>query len=72
VPIYPLFIARGGHRHYRIIVAEPILVTRTQSSRDADIAAGVAQWCGELEKVVAQHWDQWFAFAPIFVPHAGS
>ncbi len=72
VPIFPLFIARGGYRHYRIIVSEPILVARTQTARDADLAAGIAQWCSELEKVVARYWDQWFAFAPIFVPHARS
>jgi phosphatidylinositol dimannoside acyltransferase len=69
VPIYPLFIARRGYRHYRIIVSDPISVTRTEASRDNDIAAGAAQWCRELERVVAQHWDQWFAFAPIFVAH---
>ncbi|CAN5157046.1 hypothetical protein BH20VER2_BH20VER2_16680 [soil metagenome] len=70
VPIYPLFIARRGYRHYRVIVSEPIVVTRTQTSREADVARGVAEWCRVLEHVVAQHWDQWFAFAPIFVTHA--
>ena len=69
VPIYPLFIARGGYRRYRVIVSEPILSARTQASRDADASAGVATWCRELESVVAQHWDQWFAFAPIFAAH---
>ena len=72
VPIYPLFIARAGYRRYRIIVSEPIRLTRTQASRDADLAVGVRQWCRALEKVVAQHWDQWFAFAPIFVTHGKS
>lgn len=70
VPIFPLFIARRGFRRYRIIVYEPITVTRTQTSRDADIAAGVAQWCRVMEDVVREHWDQWFAFAPIFATHA--
>ncbi|CAN5693270.1 hypothetical protein BH20VER1_BH20VER1_03830 [soil metagenome] len=70
VPIYPLFIARLGHRHYAVIVSEPIFVTRTGASRDADVATAVAQWCRVLEQLVAQHWDQWFAFAPIFASHA--
>jgi phosphatidylinositol dimannoside acyltransferase len=68
-PIYPLFIARCGYRSYHVIVAPPILLTRTAASREHDIAAGVAEWCRVLEQVVAQHWDQWFAFVPIFVAH---
>jgi lauroyl/myristoyl acyltransferase len=64
-PIYPLFITRTGSRHYRITVREPI---RLQSSgdRNTDIAAGVAKWSVVLEEIVATHWDQWFAFTPIF------
>ena len=71
VPIYPLFIARSGYRRYHIIVGEPITVPRTHS-RDEAIATAVSQWCAVLERVVAQHWDQWFAFAPIFASHARS
>jgi lauroyl/myristoyl acyltransferase len=65
VPIYPLFIARAGCRTYKVIVHEPIRVKNT-GRRDADIAAGVAQWCTLLEQVVAERWEQWFAFTPIF------
>lgn len=65
VPIYPLFIARAGHRSYQIIVREPI---RLESSgrRDEDIARGVTQWCEVLQEIVADRWDQWFAFEPLF------
>jgi len=66
VPIYPLFIARSGFRSYRIIVREPISVRRTDRARDEDIAGAVAIWCEVLEEILAHHWDQWFAFAPIF------
>jgi lauroyl/myristoyl acyltransferase len=66
VPIYPLFIARTGCRSYQIIVREPIRVQST-GDREADIVSGVVQWCAILEEVIAAHWDQWFAFAPIFV-----
>jgi lauroyl/myristoyl acyltransferase len=70
VPLYPLFIARAGYRRYHVIVGEPILVARTSRARDEDIAAAVAAWCRVLERTLAQHWDQWFAFAPIFVSNA--
>lgn len=64
-PIYPLFIARTGCRSYKVIVREPIRI-RASGERDADIAKGVAKWCAVLEEIVATHWDQWFAFTPIF------
>jgi KDO2-lipid IV(A) lauroyltransferase len=70
VPIYPLFIARRGYRHYDVVVRQPILLKRTQPSRDADISAGVAQWCTVLEQIVADDWDQWFALTPVFATHA--
>jgi lauroyl/myristoyl acyltransferase len=65
VPIYPLFIARFGCRRYAIIVHEPIRLENT-GDRESDIAKGVGQWCAILERMVAEHWDQWFAFTPIF------
>jgi lauroyl/myristoyl acyltransferase len=64
-PIYPLFMIRAGHYRHRIIVREPITVSRSGHRRD-DIAAAAGKWCAVLESVLAQHWDQWFAFAPIF------
>jgi lauroyl/myristoyl acyltransferase len=67
-PIFPLFIVRAAHHRYRIIVREPILVTRSGRRRD-DIATAAAEWSRVLESIVAPHWDQWFAFAPIFSPH---
>jgi KDO2-lipid IV(A) lauroyltransferase len=71
-PIYPLFIARAGYRRYRVIVDPPINIQRTVgASRDAAIAAGVRAWCVVLERVVKEHWPQWFAFVSPFVRHAG-
>ncbi|MFL6520633.1 MAG: hypothetical protein ACJ8NS_10475 [Chthoniobacterales bacterium] len=64
-PIYPLFITRTGSRHYRITVREPIRL-HSSGDRNTDIAAGVAKWSVVLEEIVATHWDQWFAFTPIF------
>jgi lauroyl/myristoyl acyltransferase len=65
VPIYPLFIARTGCRSYRIIVREPIRLEAT-GDREQDIARGVCQWCAVLQEIIASHWQQWFAFTPIF------
>ncbi len=66
MPIFPLFVVRSGFRRYTIIVREPITITRRSNSRDEDIIPGVEQWCHVLQSVVAQHWDQWFAFVPMF------
>ncbi|HEX4632146.1 MAG TPA: lysophospholipid acyltransferase family protein [Chthoniobacterales bacterium] len=64
-PIYPLFITRTGCRRYRIIVCEPIRL-HPSGNRETDIGRGVADWCTVLEEIVAGHWDQWFAFTPLF------
>jgi lauroyl/myristoyl acyltransferase len=65
VPIYPLFIARTGCRSYQVIVREPIRLEAT-GAREEDIERGVRVWCAVLQEMIADHWDQWFAFTPIF------
>jgi lauroyl/myristoyl acyltransferase len=67
VPIYPLFIARSGYRSYQIIVREPITVLRSGRERENDIAEAVEKWCRVLEQMLAERWNQWFAFAPGFL-----
>lgn len=66
-PIYPLFIARAGYRRYRVIVREPLFVTRSEGSRDEAIAIAVQRWCIVLEGVISRHWAQWFGFVSPFV-----
>ncbi|MEP6698317.1 MAG: hypothetical protein ABJB09_01170 [Verrucomicrobiota bacterium] len=66
VPIYPLFVVRSGYRSYQIIAHEPILIARNDRTRDEELARGLSQWCTVLEKTISEHWDQWFAFTPIF------
>lgn len=66
-PIYPLFIARSGYRSYQIIVREPISVLRSGRDREDDIGQSVEKWCRILEQLIAERWDQWFAFAPGFL-----
>jgi len=68
-PIYPLFIARTGYRSYEIIVREPIEVLRTGRDREDDLARAVEKWAEVLEQLLAERWDQWFAFAPGFLAH---
>jgi lauroyl/myristoyl acyltransferase len=63
--IFPLFIVRAGHYRYRIIVREPIGVSRAEP-RDEAIATAAAKWCNVLETIVAKYGNQWFAFVPIF------
>jgi lauroyl/myristoyl acyltransferase len=65
VPIYPLFISRTGSRSYQIIVRSPLRL-QTGRARDEEIARGIGDWCAVLQEIVAQHWDQWFAFTPLF------
>lgn len=70
VPIYPLFIARTGYRSYRIIVREPIFVTRAARPRAEVVAEAVQTWCGVLQNVIEQHWAQWFALVSPFGENA--
>ena len=69
-PIFPLFIVRAGHYRYRIVVRKPILLSRSAQSRGEAIAAAANAWCRVLEPIITRHWDQWFAFAPIFAADA--
>jgi len=66
-PIYPLFIARSGYRSYQIIVREPIAVPRSGRDREDDLAQAVEKWGRVLEQMLAERWEQSFAFAPGFL-----
>ena len=65
-PIYPLFIVRTGLRKYKIIAREPIVCFRGSGSRDEVIADAMQRWAQVLEEIVECHWQQWFAFTPLF------
>lgn len=65
-PIYPLFIVRTGFRKYKIIAREPIVCSRGRGSRDEVIAEAMQRWAQVLEEIVESHWQQWFAFTPLF------
>ena len=71
VPIYPLFFVRAGYRRYRIVTRAPICLSRTDRSRDEDIATGMNAWCDVLRsRRSPQYWHQWFALVPILPAHA--
>jgi phosphatidylinositol dimannoside acyltransferase len=64
-PLQPMFIARVGRRRYRVIAAPPIECLRTAArSKDEAIAVAMDEWTAALERVIARHWYQWFAFEP--------
>ena len=65
-PIYPLFVVRTGYRKYKIIAREPIVCSRGSGSRDEVIAEAMKRWAQVLEEIVESHWQQWFAFTPLF------
>lgn len=63
VPIYPLFVFRGGRRRYRLVACRPFEVIR-KPDRDVSLREAAAQWSEELETIVRGAWYQWFAFEP--------
>ncbi len=68
--IFPLFIVRIGYRRYKIITDAPFACPRSDRSREADAAEALQKWCGVLENMITRHWDQWYAFVPMFASHA--
>ncbi len=65
-PIYPIFIVRTSFHRYKIIARQPIHCVRTARDRDAMIEEAMQAWTRTLEKVIAEHWSQWFSLVPIF------
>jgi len=57
---------RTGFRKYKIIAREPIVCPRGNGSRDEVIAEAMQRWAQVLEEIVGSHWQQWFAFTPLF------
>ena len=66
VPIFPLFVIRLGRRRYRLLTCAPISVERTSRDRDADLRGGVTAWSETLERVIREHWYQWYTFEPFY------
>ena len=66
VPIFPVFIVRTSFHHYKIIACEPIHCLRTEREREVAIEEAMEVWSRTLEKVIAEHWSQWFSLVPIF------
>ena len=64
VPIFPLFIMRRGRRRYRLLTCKPIHVERRSRNRDEDLQRAMNEWAAELERAIADGWQQWFTFEP--------
>jgi KDO2-lipid IV(A) lauroyltransferase len=68
-PVFPVFVARCGPRHYRVVIGTEHRVARTASIDEMEhILASIV---GEFEDLVREYPDQWFQFAP-FWPEDGS
>ena len=65
-PIYPVFVVRTSFHHYKIIARTPIRCLRSERDREAAIEEAMQAWSHTLEKVIAEHWAQWFSLVPIF------
>jgi len=61
-----LFIVRSGFRKYKIIAHEPITCSKSDRSRDEEIASAMQRWSRVLEETVGSYWHQWCAFTPMF------
>ncbi len=66
VPIFPVFIVRTAFHHYKVIAHAPIHCLRAEREREAAIEEAMEVWSRTLEKVIAEHWSQWFSLVPIF------
>jgi lauroyl/myristoyl acyltransferase len=60
-PLLPAFVLQDGWQRFRSSIGSPIRFPRS-GDRDADLAAGVAQYARALEQVVREHPHQWFNF----------
>jgi len=68
-PIFPVWVARRGPRHYRIIVGTERRVPRHASTDEMDrILTAIV---GEFEDLVREYPEQWFQFSP-FWPEDGA
>jgi lauroyl/myristoyl acyltransferase len=65
-PIYPLFIVRAGYRKYKIIACAPITCSGHNRTREEAIGIAMQNWAQILEEQVRRHWNQWYAFTPVF------
>jgi lauroyl/myristoyl acyltransferase len=65
VPLVPAFCVLDARRRYRVIVAEPFVVTR------GDEGSAAAAWVATLEGVVRQYPTQWFNFFDVWSGPSG-
>ena len=69
-PVFPVFVARRGPRHYRIVIGTEHHVPRHASVDEMDRV--LASIVAEFEDVVREYPDQWFQFAPFWPDDAAA
>jgi len=68
-PVLPGVVVREGWLRYRVVMGEPIELSRTDD-RDRDLEAGLLQAARFLEGVIATHHCQWLNFYRFWSPEA--
>jgi len=68
-PIFPLFVVRSAYRVYRIIVFEPLVMTREGGDRATALRNASQQWAAALERTITQFPEQWFALETLTRGH---
>ncbi len=64
-PLLPVTVLRSPRGGLRVIIDEPLTLTRT-GGRDANIEAGMRAMAAALETGIRRAPDQWFALSPIW------
>jgi len=60
-PLLPVFVFRGGRRHYRVVFRPPIRAPRTDDPA-ADFATTMRRVAAEVERAIRREPHQWFCF----------
>jgi phosphatidylinositol dimannoside acyltransferase len=64
-PVVPVVTLRRGRRHYEIVLGEPRWVDRNVSG---DAERALRETVGFFEHAIREHPEQWFRFAPFWLP----
>jgi lauroyl/myristoyl acyltransferase len=64
VPLIPVFTFREGRGHYRVVICDPIPITRS-ADRRGDVHRAVQLLANTIEEAIREHPLQWFCFSNI-------
>jgi KDO2-lipid IV(A) lauroyltransferase len=64
-PVVPVVTLRRGRRHYEIVLGEPRWVDRDVAG---DAERALRETVALFERTIREHPEQWFRFAPLWMP----